>query len=105
MYTTAELIILARLYLEETEVPTPRLSLVAFGNNKTLSRLLVGNDCYAQQAERASSWFDGNWPLHVPWPASVPRAAGRFRLEGRRRGPGAGSWDEPGAKAAMPAGA
>ena len=96
MYTVAELRILAELYLAATGVAMPRLSAAAFGNVKTLQRLLEGLDCYAQAAERASAWFDTNWPLHVPWPHDIPRAAGRFRLEGRRRS------DE---KAAMPAGA
>jgi hypothetical protein len=98
VYTVAELITLARVYIEATGVLVPRLSGAAFGNPKTLARLFDGLDCYAQAAERASAWFDDNWPLHVPWPDGVPRAAGRFRLELRQR---------YGARAAetMPAGA
>jgi hypothetical protein len=70
MYSRAELIILAKAYIDLTGIAVSTLSTRACGNDKTFSRLFEGLDCTARTVERASNWFDVNWPTG-PWPAEV----------------------------------
>lgn len=78
MYSTAELIILAKAYLAWSDIAESTLSIHAVGNDKMFTRLFAGLDCTARSAERASMWFDTHWPLGLAWPTEV---------EARRRQP------------------
>ncbi len=73
MYSTAELVLLARWYLWHTGIPISRLGIMAARNDKLFIRLFQGLDCTARSAERASDWFDDNWPEDLPWPRQVRR--------------------------------
>jgi hypothetical protein len=73
MYTVAELVELARVYMAATGVRASRLSVMAAGHNRLFERLMEGFDCRAEQAERASRWFDNNWPEDLEWPKTVVR--------------------------------
>lgn len=73
MYTVAELVELARAYMDATGVRASRLSVMAAGHNRLFERLLEGYDCRAEMAERASRWFDNHWPAEVEWPKTVVR--------------------------------
>lgn len=73
MYTVAELCELAKAYMAGTGVSVSRLSIDAANHNRLFERLLEGYDCRAENAERASNWFNANWPSDVPWPKSVLR--------------------------------
>jgi hypothetical protein len=96
MYSRRELVILARAYLAASGMAASTLGIKAAGNDRLFIRLFKGLDCKASSAERASLWFEANWPPGelLPWPAEVRR----LRLEVRQR---------YGARAAetMPAGA
>lgn len=73
MYTVAEIVELARTYMAATGVTASRLSKLAANNNRLIERLSEGFDCHADMVERASAWFDANWPDELPWPSSVTR--------------------------------
>lgn len=73
MYTTAELVLLARAYLAHTGMPPSNLGKLAADNDRLFIRLFEGFDCRADTAERASAWFNahaGEW-----WPEEVRRDA------------------------------
>ena len=74
-YTVDELLDLARVYMTATGTSRTKLSILAAGHNRLFERLSNGFDCRTQAAERASDWFDENWPDDLKWPAAVePRA-------------------------------
>lgn len=73
IYTADELVVLSRAYMAATGTSRTKLGQVAAGHNRLIDRLIDGYDCRTQAAERASNWFDANWPEWVPWPASVRR--------------------------------
>jgi hypothetical protein len=73
MYTVAELCELACAFIAGTGWTVSRLSVMAARHNRLFERLLEGYDCRAEMCERASLWFDENWPDDVPWPKSVKR--------------------------------
>jgi hypothetical protein len=73
MYSTAQLVILARAYLAATGIAESTLGVHVAGNDKLFTRLLVGCDCTARSAEAASDWFDLNWPPWLAWPDEVQR--------------------------------
>ena len=77
MYSVAELIILAKCYLQaHPTVAVSRLSADAAGHAKFFGRLFDGHDCTARLAEIASRWFDLNWPDDLAWPVGVrPRGS------------------------------
>jgi hypothetical protein len=75
VYTVAELCELACAYVAGTGVSLSRLSILAARHNRLFERLLKGYDCRADMCERASDWFDHNWPDDVPWPKGVKRRA------------------------------
>jgi hypothetical protein len=97
MYSTADLIILAKAYLALSGCAESTLSVHAFGNDKTLPRLLAGFDCTARTVERASTWFDSNWPLGLAWPREVVRRRDelRPRLRAARTAPANGMVRHP----------
>ena len=72
-YTVDELLSLGQTYMRKTGTSRTKLSIVAAGHNRLFERLLNGYDCRTQAAERASDWFDANWPADVQWPADVER--------------------------------
>jgi hypothetical protein len=72
-YTIDELITLARVYLAHTGIAASRLGAELAGNTKLFIRLFEGDDCLSRSAERASSWFDENWPELLSWPEGVPQ--------------------------------
>lgn len=69
MYTVAELVLLARAYLAATGMAQSTLGKLAAGNDRLFIRLFEGFDCRADNAERASAWFNANagdwWPKEV----------------------------------------
>lgn len=73
MYTVSELLDLARTYMAATGTTASRLSKLAANNNRLFERLSEGYDCHADMCERASGWFDKNWPGDLEWPKSVKR--------------------------------
>lgn len=84
MYSAPELVILAKAYLAATGVVESTLSKHAAGNDKTVSRLILGFDCTARIALKMSRWFDANWPITVEWPPEVARQ-GKTGLKSRLR--------------------
>lgn len=73
MYSTAQIITLAKAYLIGTEMAVSTLGVHVAGNDKLFSRLFEGFDCLASSIEAASDWFDLNWPRSLEWPREVPR--------------------------------
>jgi len=73
MYSVAELILLARAYLEAFEMAPSALGTMICGNDKLFIGLFEGRDCTAKSAERASEFFDINWPVWLEWPKGVTR--------------------------------
>jgi hypothetical protein len=84
MYSAAELVILAKAYLAATGVVESTLSRHAAGNDKTVSRLILGFDCTARIALKMSRWFDANWPITIEWPQEIQRR-GRSIIKPRYR--------------------
>jgi hypothetical protein len=78
VHNRKELIRLAQIYTEATEIPLSRLGTVTTGNAKLFIRLIAGEDCTLRAAERATAWFAKNWPLHLRWPKDVPPSAGVY---------------------------
>jgi hypothetical protein len=75
MYSRRELVILARAYLAASGIAASTLGITAAGNDRLFIRLFKGLDCKASTAERASLWFEANWPPQgiLEWPAEVRR--------------------------------
>lgn len=73
-YTVQELIKLAKTYRDNVNTTDTALSYRIGGNGKFLGRLLAAGDMRSGPCERASIWFDENWPPGVAWPRDVPRA-------------------------------
>jgi hypothetical protein len=73
MYTPAELVELARAYMEKTGMSAWRLSVVSANHNRLIERLFEGFNCRTDVAEKVSRYFDENWPADLEWPKSVPR--------------------------------
>lgn len=73
MYTASELVELAHTYMAATGWTASRLSKQAANNNRLFERLAEGFDCHSDMCERASAWFDENWPPELDWPKSVTR--------------------------------
>ena len=73
MYTASELVELATTYMAATKCTSSRLSKLAANNNRLFERLTEGFDCHSDMCERASNWFDKNWPDDLQWPSSVTR--------------------------------
>jgi len=73
MYTTADLRKLARAYVAGTGTTLSRLGTRAANNDRLFTRLSQGFSCRLDIAERASWWFNANWPETVPWPKDVER--------------------------------
>jgi hypothetical protein len=70
MYSSSELISLARDHGLATGMSPAALSKLVTGNSKLFVRLLAGEDCTMRSAELASVYFDLHWP-DAPWPADV----------------------------------
>ena len=70
-YTVPELIELGQQYMAGTGTSRTKLSILAAGHNRLFERIFAGYDCRTQAAERASDWFDRNWPADVDWPKAV----------------------------------
>jgi hypothetical protein len=95
VYSAPELVILAKAFIAATGVVESTLSRHAAGNDKTVSRMLLGYDCTARTAETMSRWFDANWPITLEWPREVKRH-GRTMIKTRiRRPPGAAETHRP----------
>jgi hypothetical protein len=91
MYSTAELVRLANVYIDWAGISISRMGELAADNDKLFHRLMSGLDCYASSAERASRFFDRHWPAKVAWPADVrPRCAA---ASAARTAPTAGGGD------------
>jgi hypothetical protein len=75
MYSRRELVILARAYVAASGMAPSTLGIKAAGNDRLFIRLFAGLDCKASSAERASLWFEKNWPPAglLEWPAEVRR--------------------------------
>jgi hypothetical protein len=75
-FTTKQLCILAETYCAATGKPLSALSdeITDKKNHKLFSRLIDGQTCTAENAERASLWFAENWPADLRWPKGVPAA-------------------------------
>lgn len=73
IYSGDELVLLGRAYMAATGTSATKLGTLAAGHNRLFDRLFAGYDCRTQAAERASDWFDRNWPEDLPWPDGVWR--------------------------------
>jgi hypothetical protein len=81
MYSRRDLVILARAYLAASGMAPSTLGIKAAANDRLFIRLFAGLDCKASSAERASLWFEANWPTgFLEWPIEVRR----LRLGGSR---------------------
>jgi hypothetical protein len=86
MYARSELAVLAGAFLTwAPHIKTAKLSRALVGDYRFVDNLLAGRDCKASAVERASAWFDANWPLVLDWPANVPRRRAADPLRQRRR--------------------
>jgi hypothetical protein len=90
MYSRRDLVILARAYLAASGMAPSTLGIKAAGNDRLFIRLFAGLDCKASSAERASLWFEANWPPAglLEWPGEVRR----LRCRGPMRGQSPGGW-------------
>lgn len=73
IYSADELLVLGRAYMHATGWSYTKLGQEAAGHNRLFDRLENGYDCRTQAAERASEFFDINWPKDLPWPKTVRR--------------------------------
>jgi len=76
MHSPHEIRRLADVYSGAKNQKLSRISTQACGNWATLGRLADGKAMRSDTLERASRWFDANWPSDVPWPLSTPRPNG-----------------------------
>ena len=76
MYRIAELKRLAETYLKATGLTADTLStrIVGRANNRLIGRLLDGHGISARSIERASDFFDDNWPENAAWPDEIIRS-------------------------------
>lgn len=72
-YTAPALVVLTEAYTAATKIPPTRLGLIVANNSKLFTSLLAGKDVTTATAERATEFFDLNWPPTLPWPAEVTR--------------------------------
>jgi hypothetical protein len=72
-YSRSELVVLAARYADHTGVSEATVGFRACRNDKLFSRLRQGLDCRTTSAERASRWFEANWPATLAWPKKVRR--------------------------------
>lgn len=72
-----DLRILARAYLDASPgLLASKLSREVSGvknNDKFIGRIIDGKGCTMTLGEKASQFFEDNWPDNVPWPSNVPR--------------------------------
>lgn len=73
--TAADLLALARLYLEATGVSRSWLGEASCGNRMIYFRLEAGFGCHSRNLERAHAWFAEHWrqDTRLPWPQNIPR--------------------------------
>jgi hypothetical protein len=72
--TSEQLLTLASLYAQQTDLSLRQLGRVALnGNHKFFARLECGAGVNTKSIERAACWLAANWPADLPWPAGVPR--------------------------------
>lgn len=50
-----------------------RVSTMAFGDGKVITRLRAGSDLTTTRYEASMAWFDANWPADAVWPQSINR--------------------------------
>ena len=73
VYSRADLVLLARVYLTHTGWSTSALGIKAASNDRLFWRLFDGLDCLASTTEAASKFFYENWPAELVWPLSPAR--------------------------------
>ena len=73
IYSPEELARLATAFCNHTGFALSTLSDRVVGNDKTFIHLVKGRDCRASAAERATEFFNSNWPIVLPWPDGVRR--------------------------------
>jgi hypothetical protein len=93
--TSEQLLTLASLYTQQTDLSLRQLGRVALnGNHKFFARLECGAGVNTKSIERAACWLAAHWPPELPWPAGIPIPARRHcdgaANAGIRRSPGAG---------------
>jgi hypothetical protein len=81
-YSCEQLVRLAEAFLAHADIGISTLGLAAVGNNKFFGRLAQGYDCLMSNAERATDWFNHNWPADLAWPHGVPDRRRRDDREG-----------------------
>jgi hypothetical protein len=104
-YSREQLVRLAETYLARAEIGISTLGRLVVDNDKFFIGLQRGRDCKVSSVERASDWFNANWPRFLAWPDDVPdrRQASGEGNPYRRRRPRKPA--EVPAKAGMPVGA
>lgn len=75
VYETAELAILAQTYCGLQQVSLASLGETIFKNHKFFKLLVAGKPALSHHTEKASKWFDENWPADAPWPQGIERSA------------------------------
>ena len=71
MFTRRELLTLAEALSGYTGMQLSTLGTRIVGNDKLFIGIAEGRDCLMAPAEKASEYFDGCWPVDLPWPRSV----------------------------------
>jgi hypothetical protein len=72
--TSEQLLTLASLYTQQTDLSLRQLGRVALnGNHKFFARLECGAGVNTKSIERAACWLAANWPGDLAWPAGIPR--------------------------------
>lgn len=68
MSAIAQLLLVARIYREATDLKPVTLSWQLFGDSKKLERLERGFDIQVTRYERAMQWLSDHWPANATWP-------------------------------------
>ena len=67
------LLLVASTFATARGLSPSRVSTLAFGDGKIISRLTSGSDLTTGRFESGMDWFSENWPADEPWPEGVVR--------------------------------
>jgi len=72
IYSPTELVILARAYCANGTLMSS-LGKKVLDNYKFFPLLEAGKGAHSGNLEKASDWFEENWPADIEWPKEVAR--------------------------------
>lgn len=75
MYTNQEILTLAQKWSDHYGLTLWTVSRRIFGkhNSMTFMNMAGGAGCHSRNLEKASRWFNENWPEDEPWPLPYRR--------------------------------